>query len=90
MHLTVEAGTELPIYFQIIRQVMDAIADGRLSSGAHVPSQRDLGGQLGIAWLTVKKAREELERLSYLQTQRGRGTFVSSALRTNARREREA
>jgi GntR family transcriptional regulator len=60
MHLTVQAGTEIPIYRQIMRQVMDAIADGRLSAGDQVPSQRDLGEQLGIAWLTVKKAYEEL------------------------------
>src|SRR3954470_24298662 len=89
MHLTVQAGTEIPIYRQIMRQVMDAIADGRLSPGDQVPSQRDLGEQLGIAWLTVKKAYEELEALGYLETQRGRGTFVSAALPTNARRERE-
>lgn len=90
MHLTVQPGTELPIYRQIMRQVMDAIADGRLAAGDQVPSQRDLGEQLGIAWLTVKKAYEELERLGYLETQRGRGTFVAAMLPTDSRIEREA
>jgi len=90
MHLTIQAGTELPIYRQIMRQIMDAIADGRLAVGDQVPSQRDLGEQLGIAWLTVKKAYEELERLGYLETQRGRGTFVSTALPNEARVGREA
>jgi GntR family transcriptional regulator len=73
-----------------MRQVMDAIADGRLAAGDQVPSQRDLGEQLGIAWLTVKKAYEELERLGYLETQRGRGTFVAAMLPTDSRIEREA
>ena len=90
MHLTVQPGTELPIYRQIMRQVMDAIADGRLAAGDQVPSQRDLCEQLGIAWLTVKKAYEELERLGYLETQRGRGTFVAAMLPTDSRIEREA
>jgi GntR family transcriptional regulator len=89
MHLTVQAGTEIPIYRQIMRQVMDAIADGRLKPGDQVPSQRDVGERLGIAWITVKKAYEELEGLGYLETQRGRGTFVSAALPTNTRHERE-
>jgi GntR family transcriptional regulator len=73
-----------------MRQVMDAIADGRLAVGDQIPSQRDLGEQLGIAWLTVKKAYEELERLGYLETQRGRGTFVAALQPTDTRIEREA
>jgi GntR family transcriptional regulator len=68
MHLTVQPGTELPIYRQVMRQVMDAIRDGRWAPGDQVPSQRDLGQQLGIEWLAVKKACEELERLGHLDT----------------------
>jgi len=35
---------------------------------------------LVIAPLTVKKAYDELELLGYLETQRGRGTFVCARL----------
>ncbi|MEI9970992.1 MAG: hypothetical protein WDO73_02485 [Ignavibacteriota bacterium] len=34
--------------------------------------------QLVIAPLTVKKAYDELEALGYIETRRGRGTFVSA------------
>ena len=79
MQIYVHAGDELPIYRQIIRQVTDAIAGGRLKPGDRMPSHRDLAEQLVIAPLTVKKAYDELERERLIETQRGRGTFVSGA-----------
>ena len=91
MQIYVHAGDELPIYRQIIRQVTDAIAGGRLKPGEKLPSHRDLAVQLVIAPLTVKKAYDELEQQGLIETQRGRGTFVSERVREHgpaARRER--
>jgi GntR family transcriptional regulator len=70
-------GSELPIYRQIMRQVTDAIAGGRLRPGEKLVSQRDLAEQLVISPLTVKKAYDELEREGLIRTERGRGTFVA-------------
>src|ERR1700712_4865895 len=78
MNILINAGDDLPIYRQLMRQVMDAIAGGRLASGEPLPSHRDLSEQLVIAPLTVKKAYDELEALGYIESQRGRGTFVSA------------
>ncbi|MEP6990174.1 MAG: GntR family transcriptional regulator [bacterium] len=69
---------DLPIYRQIMRQVMDAIAGGRLTAGERLSSHRELSEQLVIAPLTVKKAYDELEALGYIESQRGRGTFVAA------------
>ena len=80
MQLHVNPGDELPIYRQIVRQVTDAIAGGRMEAGERLPSHRDLAEQLVIAPLTVKKAYDELEREGLIATQRGRGTFVSERL----------
>ena len=77
MQLYVNPGDELPIYRQIVRQVLDAIAGGRIKSGDKLPSHRDLAEQLVIAPLTVKKAYDELESQGLIDTQRGRGTFVT-------------
>ncbi len=67
-----------------MRQITDAIAGGRLKAGEKLPSHRDLSEQLVIAPLTVKKAYDELEALGFIETQRGRGTFVCALLpRTN-------
>jgi len=78
--LLIHPADELPIYRQIMRQITEAIAVGRLSAGEKLPSHRDLSEQLVIAPLTVKKAYDELELLGYLETQRGRGTFVCARL----------
>jgi GntR family transcriptional regulator len=78
MHLIVDPSDEVPLYRQIMRQIMEAIAGGRLASGEKLASHRDLSEQLVIAPLTVKKAYDELEALGFIETQRGRGTFVSA------------
>ncbi len=86
MLLTVNPADELPIYRQIMRQVMDAIAGGHLVGGEQLPSHRELSERLVIAPLTVKKAYDELETLGYIRSERGRGTFVSGLLPRRARR----
>ena len=77
MQIYIHPGDELPLYRQIVRQVTDAIAGGRVGPGDRLPSHRELAEQLVIAPLTVKKAYDELEREGLIDTQRGRGTFVS-------------
>ena len=59
-----------------MRQIQEAIAGGRLKPGDKLASHRDLAEQAVIAPLTVKKAYDELEALGFIETQRGRGTFV--------------
>ena len=91
MQFVVNPADELPIFRQVIRQMIEAIAAGRLKSGDQLPSHRELSEQLVIAPLTVKRAYDELESLGYIETQRGRGTFVCAALpaadRKNQREE---
>ncbi len=77
MQFHINPGGELPIYRQIMHQITDAIAGGRVVAGEQLPSHRDLAEQLVIAPLTVKKAYDELEREGLIITQRGRGTFVT-------------
>ncbi len=88
MLLHVNPSDELPIYRQIVRQVTDAIAGGRVRPGEQLPSHRDLAEQLVIAPLTVKKAYDELEHAGLITTQRGRGTFVRETLPSVAPSER--
>jgi GntR family transcriptional regulator len=80
VQLLINPSDELPIYRQIMRQITEAIAGGRLKSGDKLTSHRELSEQLVIAPLTVKKAYDELEALGFIETQRGRGTFVCATL----------
>ncbi len=80
MQFIIHPGDELPIYRQIMRQITDALAGGRLKGGDKLPSHRELAEELVIAPLTVKKAYDELEALGFIKTERGRGTFVCAKL----------
>jgi GntR family transcriptional regulator len=80
MQLHINPSDELPIYRQIMRQIIDAVAGGRIVPGEQLPSHRDLALQLVIAPLTVKKAYDELELQGLIATQRGRGTFICEQL----------
>ena len=80
MQIVVNPSDELPIYRQIMRQIVEAIALGRLKTGEKMPSHRELSERIVVAPLTVKKAYDELEALGFLETQRGRGTFVCATL----------
>lgn len=70
-----------------MRQITEAIAGGRLAPGDKLPSHRELSEQIVVAPLTVKKAYDELEALEFLETQRGRGTFVSARPPKQPKRE---
>jgi GntR family transcriptional regulator len=87
MQLIVNPSDELPIYRQIMRQIVEAIAGGRLKGGEKLASHRELSEQVVVAPLTVKKAYDELEALGYIETQRGRGTFVCTSLPRLDRKE---
>ena len=80
IQMIVNPSDELPIYRQIMRQITEGIALGKLKSGEKLLSHRELSEQLVVAPLTIKKAYDELEALGFIETQRGRGTFVCAHL----------
>lgn len=77
MRFTVNPSDGLPIYRQIMQQIIDAIAGGALMPGDQLPSHRDLAQTLVVAPLTIKKAYDELERSGHIRMQRGQGSFVA-------------
>jgi GntR family transcriptional regulator len=79
MHIQIQPSDELPIYKQIVRQVLDGIASQRISPGEKLPSHRELAQRLVIAPLTVKKAYDRLELEGAIETRRGQGTFITAA-----------
>ena len=77
VNITLDHHSGVPIYRQIVRQVGDAVASGRLKPGDRLPSQRDLAQQLVVSPLTVKKAYDLLETEGLVQSRHGSGTFVA-------------
>ena len=72
----ISPGDDAPIYRQIVRQVIEAVASGSLAPGERLPSLRALAKKLVVAPLTVKKAYDVLESEGLIETRQGQGTFV--------------
>ena len=67
----------VPVYRQIIDQVMGAIAAGAMTAGDQLPTVRQVAVDLSINPNTVVRAYRELEIRGVLETQQGTGTFIS-------------
>lgn len=67
----------VPVYRQIIDQVIGGIATGALVAGDQLPTVRQLAVDLSINPNTVIRAYRELEIRGVLETEQGTGTFIS-------------
>jgi DNA-binding transcriptional regulator YhcF (GntR family) len=76
--ITVDDTSSLSIYEQIVAQLQEAVATGRLESGDRLPTVRRLAEELDIAPGTVARAYSELERLGVVVTEGARGTRVAA------------
>ena|SRR5215469_650060 len=74
-HLDPHSG--VPVYRQLIDQVMGGVAAGSLSGGDQLPTVRQVAVDLSINPNTVVRAYRELEIRGVLETQQGMGTFIS-------------
>ena len=72
-----DALSGVPVYRQIIDQVMAGIAAGRLAPGNQLPTVRQLAVDLAINPNTVTRAYREMEIRGVPETQQGSGTFIS-------------
>jgi len=68
----------VPVYRQLIDQVLVAIAAGQLNAGDQLPTVRQLAVELSINPNTVVRAYKELEIRGMLTTQQGTGTFITT------------
>ncbi|MBW1722737.1 MAG: PLP-dependent aminotransferase family protein [Deltaproteobacteria bacterium] len=71
----------IPIYRQIMDQIIGLIDTGALKPGAHLPSTRDLAHKLGLNRSTVYRAYQELWALGYVESQPGSYSTVRKRTR---------
>ena len=88
MQIHLSTGDGLPIYKQIINQVKNLIASGRLAAGDELPSVRALAKQLLINPNTVARAYRDLETMGILVSRQGDGTYIADVQSPLARREK--
>ncbi|NFD76237.1 GntR family transcriptional regulator [Clostridium botulinum] len=78
MKILISNASEQPIYEQILCQIKTAIIQGELKEGEILPSIRNLAKEVGVSVITTKRAYEELEKEGFVETVKGKGTFVAA------------
>lgn len=66
-----------PAYRNIVNKIIEDIDDGTLSPGSPLPSVRKAAKEWGVSISTITRAYNELEKLGYVETHQGRGSYVS-------------
>jgi len=65
-----------PIYLQIVNQIQQLVAEGKLQEGDQLPTVRQLATDLRVNFNTVARAYRILDDAGLISTQQGRGTYV--------------
>jgi GntR family transcriptional regulator len=86
--ISIQTGSNVSIYQQIVDQICAAIAAGRIAEDEMLPSVRALAEELLINPNTVGRAYGELVREGILESRPGRGMFVSKRRQIYSRAER--
>lgn len=78
MIFDLQPDSGVPIYEQIVSQLIYGIASGALPPGEMIRSVRELAEQLVVHPNTVARAFQELERRGVIVARRGRGMEVTA------------
>ena len=89
MEFQIDTASRTPIYRQLVAQIREAVARGKLLPEVRLPSVRDLSRQLVINPNTVARVYTELEREGVLNTRPGLGVFVAQPKNDLTRRVRK-
>ncbi len=73
---TLNPGSGIPSYLQVVQQVEQALRMGHLQPGDQLPTVKQVVAELAINPNTVFKAYRELENLGLVEGRKGVGTFV--------------
>ncbi|MDO4710911.1 MAG: GntR family transcriptional regulator [Peptostreptococcaceae bacterium] len=74
--MIIDLKSEIPIYEQIVRQVILEIDRGELKAGEMLPSVRQLAQEIGINLHTVNKSYQILKAKGYVEIDRRRGVYI--------------
>jgi len=77
MLFDIQPDAGVPIYEQIVAQIIYAIASGALEPGTMIPSVRELAEKILVHPNTAARAFQELERRGVVTARRGRGMEVT-------------
>ena len=78
--LSIDQESEVPLYLQLTRLLIEAISDGRLPPGSRLPGSRSLALTTGVHRNTVNAAYDELLAEGWITSSPRSGTYVNDAL----------
>ena len=78
MRIIVRPDSPVPIYEQIVSQVVFAVAAGDVRAGEEIESVRELAQALVVNPNTVARAFQELEKIGVLEPRRGLNMVVAA------------
>lgn len=65
------------VYVQVADWIADRIERGELRPGDKLPAERDLAAEIGVGYMTVRRAMRLLRERGLIVSVVGRGTFVA-------------
>jgi GntR family transcriptional regulator len=88
VRIQITTGGKVPIYRQVVDQIRSAIAGGALAVGDPLPSVRALATELVVNPNTIAKSYSMLVADGVVESQQGRGFFVTQRREIFTKRER--
>lgn len=82
MFFQINPSNGVPVYEQVARQIMFAVASGSILPGELIPSVREMARELAINPNTVARAFRDLQDQNILQTVRGTGVAVTKGAKS--------
>jgi GntR family transcriptional regulator len=76
LSIQIDHRSGVPIYVQIMEQVRQQVASGKLRPGDQLPTVRLLATELRVNFNTVARAYRLLDEVGLISTQQGRGTYI--------------
>ena len=68
----------LPLWRRVSEDILARIVSGALKPGVMLPSETDLGREMGVSQGTARRALRDLERRGIVERRQGRGTVVAT------------
>jgi GntR family transcriptional repressor for pyruvate dehydrogenase complex len=66
------------LYQQVVQQIEQSIVQGGLKVGERLPPERELGERFGVSRTAVREAVKALREKGLVQSDPGRGTFITN------------
>jgi GntR family transcriptional regulator len=67
------------VYVQVADWITGRIERGELQPGHKLPAERDLAAEIGVGYMTIRRAMRLLRERGLIVTVVGRGTFIAGS-----------